>query len=147
MTAAARRGAAFPGGDVVFTIRNIGGVALFLLGTTYLWLTPAFASRGADTTGVWWNLAGALALVTLAGFTLATWGLFARHSWWVVAALASACLGLLTLIPYWIAAHASGEPSPWWNVLVHALGSAGVFLLLLAPSLKAWVDGHVMAGR
>jgi hypothetical protein len=25
-----------------FTIRNLGGVALFLFGTTYVWTTPAF---------------------------------------------------------------------------------------------------------
>jgi hypothetical protein len=33
----------------MFTIRNLGGVALFLFGTTYLWLTPMFASRGVST--------------------------------------------------------------------------------------------------
>jgi hypothetical protein len=34
---------------VVFSIRNLGGVGLFLFGTTYLWLTPMFASRGILT--------------------------------------------------------------------------------------------------
>ena len=28
----------------MFTIRNVGGAALFLFGTTFLWLTPSFAS-------------------------------------------------------------------------------------------------------
>jgi hypothetical protein len=31
------------------TIRNLGGVALFLFGTTFLWLTPAFATPGVST--------------------------------------------------------------------------------------------------
>jgi hypothetical protein len=30
----------------MFTVRNMGGVALFLFGTTFLWLTPSFASSG-----------------------------------------------------------------------------------------------------
>ncbi len=40
----------------MFTIRNLGGVALFLFGTTYLWLTPMFASRGISTKGLWWSV-------------------------------------------------------------------------------------------
>ena len=35
----------------MFTIRNLGSVALFLFGTTYLWLTPMFASRGGLNQG------------------------------------------------------------------------------------------------
>ena len=60
----------------MFTVRNVGGVALFLFGTTFLWLTPAFATRGIPTGGFLWALTGFLALVTVAGFTLSTWGLF-----------------------------------------------------------------------
>jgi hypothetical protein len=33
-----------------------------------------------------------------------------------------------------------------FNVLIHALGSVGVWILLLVPSLERWVDGHVVAG-
>jgi hypothetical protein len=51
------------------------------------------------------------------------------------------------LIPYWLAAHHSGEPTPWFNVLIHALGDAGVLVLLLVPTLERWVSGHVLAGR
>lgn len=39
---------------VMFTIRNMGGVALFLAGSTWLWLTPAFAPKGEDTSGLAW---------------------------------------------------------------------------------------------
>ena len=135
------------------TIRNIGGVALFLFGTTYLWLTPAlamvgidttaFATWGLDTSGIWWDLTRVLSAVTVVGFSLATWGLFGRHPWWQVAALVSAGVGSLALIPFWIAVRAAGGSTPWFNVLVHALGCAGVFLLLLLPVLRVWVDGHV----
>jgi peptidoglycan/LPS O-acetylase OafA/YrhL len=130
-----------------FTIRNTAGVALFLFGTTYLWLTREFASPGLDTSGLWWGVTEVLSLVTLAGFTVATWALFKRRAWWAAAALASTVLGMLVLIPYWIGADSSGETAPWFTVLVHVLGCAGVFLLLLVPSLRAWVDRHVASGR
>jgi hypothetical protein len=52
----------------------------------------------------------------------------------------------LVLIPYWIAAHSAGEATPWFNVLVHALGDAGVLILLLVPALSLWVEGHVARG-
>jgi hypothetical protein len=131
----------------MFTIRNLGGVALFLFGTTFLWLTPAFATRGASTKGAMWSVTQVLALATLAGFTIATWGLFRRASWWEGVAIASALLGLAVLIPYWLAAHHAGEPTPWFNVLIHALGDVGVLVLLLVPTLEHWVSGHVLAGR
>jgi hypothetical protein len=62
---------------LMFTIRNLGGVALFLAGSTWLWLTPAFASRGVSTSGLLWASTRVLSLVTIALFVLATWGLFA----------------------------------------------------------------------
>jgi hypothetical protein len=84
----------------MFTIRNLGGVALFLFGTTYLWLTPMFARRGISTEGLWWSVTQVLALGT-----------------------------------------------PWFNVLIHAVGAIGVLVLLTVPALASWVDGHVMAGK
>ena len=79
----------------MFTIRNIGGVALFLFGTTYLWITPMFASEGISTRGVLWSITNVLAFLTLIGFTIATWGLFKKAGWWDNVAIASAVLGLV----------------------------------------------------
>ena len=131
----------------MFTIRNWGGVALFLFGTTYLWLTPMFASQGIPTRGIWWSITQVLAFGTLLGFTIATGGLFKKSSWWDGVAIASAVVGLVVLIPYWIAAHGSGETTPWFNVLIHAVGAVGVLVLLTVPVLASWVDGHVAAGK
>ena len=131
----------------MFTIRNVGGFALFLLGTTFLWLTPSFATRGLSTKGLWWSTTNALALLTVAGFSVATWGLFSRADWWEWVAIGSAILGFIVLIPYWVAAHGSGETTPWFNVVIHAIGNLGVLLLLRVPSWERWVDGHVMSGR
>jgi hypothetical protein len=122
----------------------LGGVSLFLFGTTFLWLTPAFATRGISTDGFLWSMTRVLAFVALAGFTVATWGLFQRDSWWETVAVGSAALGLVALVPYWIAAARAGETTPAFNVFIHALGSAGVLALLLIPSLERWVDSHVM---
>ena len=131
----------------LFTIRNMGGVALFLFGTTFLWLTPMFASPGISTDGFLWALTQVLALATLAGFTVATWGLFRRDSWWERVAVGSAVLGLVALIPFWIAATGAGEITPAFTVLIHALGSVGVLVLLEMPRLEHWVDSHVMERR
>jgi hypothetical protein len=130
----------------MFTIRNLGGVALFLFGTTFLWLTPSFASQGVPTKGVAWSITQVLSLVTLALFTVATWGLFTKAAWWEPVAVVAAVLGFAALVPYWIAAHHAGEVNPEFNVVIHALGSVGVWALLLTPSLERWVDGHVLTG-
>ena len=89
-----------------------------------------------------------LCLLTVAGFTLATVGLFARQPWWEWVALGSAVLGLLSLLPYWLAASRGGEPggTTTWNVFVHVVMLVGVFVLLLVPQLERWVDRHVMSG-
>ncbi len=131
----------------MFSVRNLGGVSLFLFGTTFVWLTPMFAAADVDTTGVAWAATGILAALTILGFTVATWGLFRRSGWWEGLAEASAILGLITLIPYWIAAHSSGVANPVFDVLIHAAGSVGVLLLLRVPRLEHWVNGHVAAGH
>lgn len=131
----------------MFTIRNLGGVALFLFGTTFLWLTPSFATKGISTKGLWWSATNVLALATLAVFTAATWGLFSKAVWWEGVAIVAAVIGAAALVPYWIAAHSSGEKTADFNVLIHVVGDAGVFVLLLVPTLQRWVGGHVMSGR
>jgi hypothetical protein len=131
----------------MFTIRNLGGAALFLFGTTFLWLTPSFASPGASTKGVAWSITQVLALAAIAVFTAATWGLFTKAGWWEAVAVVAAVVGFAVLIPYWLAASHAGEPNPAFMVFIHALGSVGVLVLLLVPSLERWVGGHVLAGR
>lgn len=132
----------------MFTLRSLGGIALLLTGSTWLWLAPAFAGRGVSTTGVMWGITRVLCLLTMAGYAVATWGLFARQSWWEAVALGASVLGLATLAPYWVAATGGGETSGTaaWNVFVHLLMLGGVFALLLVPTLEQWVDRQVMAG-
>jgi hypothetical protein len=131
----------------MFTVRNMGGVALFLFGTTYLWLTPSYAGPGVSTTGVAWSITQALALVTIALFTVAAWGLFKKAGWWEALAVVAAAVGFVVLIPYWIAASHAGVVNPAFDVAIHALGNVGVLVLLRVPTLEHWVDRHVLAGR
>lgn len=131
----------------MFTIRNIGGIALLLAGTTWLWVTPAFATKGVATSGLLWSTTRVLSWVTIVGFCVATAGLFARQSWWEVAAIGSAVVGLLALVPYWFAGTDGGETTGTvaWNAFVHVVMVAGVLTLLLVPQLERWVQHHVMA--
>jgi hypothetical protein len=131
--------------SAMFTIRNLGGVALLSFGTAFAWITPEFVTSGLENTGALWSLVRVLALVTAVGFLLATWGLFQRKPWWETTAIASAMLGVVALVPYWVAAHQAGEMTPWFTVLILALGSAGVLVLLLVPRLERWVNSHIMS--
>jgi hypothetical protein len=78
---------------VMFTIRNFGGVALFLAGSTWLWLIPAFATKGVTTSGTLWSVTNTLGMVTILAFCTATVGLFAHQPWWESAAIRSAVVG------------------------------------------------------
>jgi hypothetical protein len=131
----------------MFSIRNVGGISLFLFGSTFLWLTPLYAASGIDTGGAVWATAGVFAIVTLIGFTVATWGLFRRTASWESLASVSAVVGLATLVPYWLAADSSGVTNPAFDVVIHAIGCVGVLILLRVPKLEHWVHGHVAAGR
>lgn len=129
----------------MFTIRNTGGASLLLFGTAFAWITPEFVTAGLDNTGALWAVVRILALMTVAGFAVATWGLFRATSWWETLAIASAIVGAIALVPYWIAAHQAGEATPWFTVMILALGCAGVLVLLRVPRLEHWVDAHVSA--
>lgn len=61
-------------------------------------------------------------------------------------AIGSAALRLLTVVTYLIAAVRAVEPTPWFTGLISVLGSVGVLTLLLVPSLRRWMDGHLMSG-
>jgi hypothetical protein len=131
----------------MFSIRNMGGIALFLFGTTFLWLTPAFAPKGVSTAGVAWSITNVASLLTLAGFAVATYGIFTKAPWWEPLAIAFAIVGIVALVPYLIADRGAGGTNPAFNAVVHIIGSAGVLALLLIPALERWVSGHVTSGR
>jgi hypothetical protein len=125
------------------TRRNIAAATLLVYGSTFLWMTASFAGTSRPPGGAAWAVADAGALVSLALFALAAWGVFRSRWWWERAASAGAIAGLATLVPYWIAA--SSTPEPGLNKPIHIVGSAAVLLVLLVPALErgmtAWLSG------
>jgi hypothetical protein len=126
------------------TWRNTGSAALFLYGTTFLWLTAAFAGTPKPPAGTAWSITNVLVVATILGFTVAAWGVYKVTSWWERLAIGSAVFGFTPLIPYWIAAHAvSGSGTAAYVIGIHVVGNATVLVLLLVPSLELWVRGRL----
>ena len=121
--------------------RNTGVVALFLFGTTFLWLTSAFAGKTHPPTGVAWTITNVLAIVTVLGFSVASWGILKVSAWWEALAAGSAVFGVAVLIPYWFAAHSiSGVGSTAYAIAIHVIGSAVVPVLLTVPTFEHWIQ-------
>jgi hypothetical protein len=127
--------------------RNLGALALFLYGTTFLWLTAAFAGPGTPASGTAWTVTQLLVIATIGGFSVAAWGIYKASSWWERLAIGSAIFGFAPLIPYWIAAHAAvGAGTAAQGVVSHVVGNVLVLLLLLLPSPRHWIQDQVRGG-
>jgi predicted permease len=128
----------------MFTFKNVSAVALFLFGTTFLWLTPEFLGRSRDVEGVIWTAVQLLVWVALIGFAAAAWGVFEEAPWWEPVAIGSAIAGIVSLVPYGIgAAQLAGVPNVASNLAIHAAGSAAVLALVLVPAVHAWFTGRL----
>jgi hypothetical protein len=84
---------------MMWTFKNVVAVGLFVFGSTFLWMTPAFAGRTPPPTGMAWTLVNILALVAVVGFTVAAWTVFQQYPWWGSVRLVSAVIGLVAVIP------------------------------------------------
>lgn len=128
-------------------MRTLAAVAMFLFGTTFLWLTPSFAGRATPPTGTAWSIVNVLALVAVAAFTLAAWGLYRQQSWWEGVALASAVIGLLCIAPFLIGMRQIdanlADLGVQINIWMHGLGAVGVLAVTRVPVVADWFDGHL----
>jgi hypothetical protein len=107
------------------TWHNTGVAALFLYGTTFLWLTAAFAGTPKPPAGTAWSITNVLVVATILGFTVAAWGVYRVTFWWERLAIGSAVFGFAPLIPYWIAAHAvSGSGTAAYVIGIQRHGPA-----------------------
>jgi hypothetical protein len=128
----------------MLTFRNVFAVALFLFGTTFLWLTAAFlGDKQAAAKGAVWTVVQVGALLVIVGFAAGAWGVFKEASWWQPIEIMSAIVGLIVLIPYWIGGSSLGVANLWTNLALHALGSAAVLVVLLAPPTHAWLLARI----
>ncbi|HEV8194869.1 MAG TPA: hypothetical protein VGP82_25735 [Ktedonobacterales bacterium] len=129
----------------MFTFRNMLAVAVFLFGTTFLWMMPLFI--GPHATGILWNFAQVLGFLAILGFTVTAWGIVTAAGWWEPVAIASSVVGVAATIPYAISAPSlptGGDPlSLGINIGMHALGSAAVVAALLVSSSEHWIAGRI----
>jgi hypothetical protein len=127
----------------MWTFKNLLAVGLFLFGSTFLWMTPAFAGRTPPPTGMAWTLVNVLALAAVAGFTVAAWAVFKQYSWWEPVTLVSAIVGLVTVIPFVVGLMQIGarwvDLGVQINLWLHLLGSAAAVAVTRLPDLHTWV--------
>ena len=127
--------------------RNLGALALFLYGTTFLWLTAAFAGTGTPASGTAWTVTQLLVIATIGGFSVAAWGIYKATLWWERLAVGAAIFGFAPLIPCWLAASAVvGGGTVAQGVVSHVVGNALILLLLLLPSPRHWIRNPVRGG-
>jgi hypothetical protein len=130
----------------MFTFRNVLAIGTFLFGTTFLWLTAAFNGGERSDRGRIWKVIQVLAVVAILGFALAAWGIFKTTGWWEPIAIASAVIGMASVIPYWVAIHrtpSAVNAAALENVAIHVLGAAVVLTALLVPALEQWLTGRI----
>jgi len=128
----------------MFTFRNVFALALFLFGTTFLWLTAAFlGDKQAAAKGAVWAVVQVGAILVIVGFAAGAWGVFKETLWWQPIAIVSAIVGLIVLIPYWIGASDLSVANIWANLALHAIGSVAVLVVLLVPLAHEWLLGRI----
>lgn len=128
----------------MLTFRNVLALGVFLFGTTYLWLTPAFVGKSA--TGAVWVVVQGLSIVTILGFAAAAWGIFKATSWWELVLIGSAIIGTVSVISYWIGIQnvfGAVNIEAVENMLGHCLGGAVVIGVLLIHPAEQWVVGRL----
>jgi hypothetical protein len=117
----------------MWNLKNVLALGMFLFGTTFLWMTASFAGRVPPPTGAVWTLADSLALAAVGGFTVAAWAVFKEYSWWHIAALLSAIVGLVAVIPFVVGLIqirvAFADLGVQINLWMHVLGSAAIVAL------------------
>lgn len=128
----------------MFTLRNLAAVSMFLFGTTFMWLTPMFVAGDSKPKGFAWSLVLVLSWVVMAGFTAGAWAIFKERSWWEPVAIASALVGSVTVIAYWMAAAwTGGVVGAAFNVVIHVAGLAGTFAATLLTPVHDWITTRI----
>ena len=125
----------------MLAFKNWVALALFLFGTTFLWMTRDFLADRRAGTGSVWTIVQVFALLAIVGFAAAAWGLFKGTSWWEPVAVGSAMVGLATLIPYVIGIvqlRQLGDGGVRINIAMHALGVVAVLAMVVVPLVHRW---------
>jgi hypothetical protein len=126
----------------MLSFKNWVALGLFLFGSTFLWMTRDFLANPREGTGALWSAIQIIALVSIAGFTVAAWVLFKEATWWEPVAIVSAIVGLAALVPYVIGVRQvgdAGDAGVQMNIVIHAIGIAAVFVVVLVPVVHDWL--------
>ena len=104
-------------------------------------MTGSFVGRTPAPTGTLWSVVNILALATVVGFAITAWGVYKQTSWWETAAIASAVVGLIAVVPYVMAISGEGELSDAGVVLnigLHIICSLIVIAVAVVPVVRDW---------
>jgi hypothetical protein len=127
----------------MWTFKNLVAIGLFLFGSTFLWMTAAMAGKTPPPSGKAWTLANILSYVAVVGFMIAAWAVFKQYPWWETAALLSAVVGLVAVVPFVVGQSqldiGLGDLGVQINLWMHILGSAAVIAIVLVPVAHGWV--------
>lgn len=128
----------------MITFRNLAALAMFLFGTTFVWLTPMFVAEDPKPDGLAWGAVSILSWAVMIGFTAGAWAIFKDLSWWEPVAIASAVLGIVTLTVYGLAVMwAGGIVGAGVNLVIHIAGIVGVFLATTFAPVHEWMTAHI----
>jgi hypothetical protein len=124
--------------------RAIVAIVVFIFGTTFLWLTPAFVGSAAKAEGTLWTVVQIVSLLTILGFAVAAYGVWRDALPWEGIAIGSGVVGLVATGAYGLAVRdLSGAANVVPNLLIHGLGSLVVLLVLLVPTTHSWLLGRL----
>ncbi len=113
------------------------GVALFVLGSTFLWIVPPFAGSLERATPLA-DVLHILGVATIVVFGAAAWALARDLPWWVHAARWAAALGLVTCAAVAAVDVAVGhDVLLGLDVLAHAAGCGALLVLATVPALRS----------
>lgn len=124
--------------------RNLLAIGIFLVGASWLWLTPMWLSQGKANVSIF-DPRGLLSVLAIVGFAVVAWGVFRSVSWWEPVAIASALVGVAAAFVFWVWA----APSPRsqadiaTNVLLHVAAGAFVVAVLLIKPAEHWLAGRL----
>lgn len=128
-------------------MRTTAAIAIFLFGTTFLWMTASFAGRTPPPTGVLWTVVNVLSLAAVVAFSATAWAVWKDLSWWEPAALVAAVIGLVAVVPFVLAVRGIepglGDMGVQINLWSHALGAVVVLLVARSAPVHQWFVGMV----
>lgn len=118
-------------------VRERVGVAMFVVGSTFLWVVPPFAGPLSPTSFVPTAL-HLLGVVTVLAYGITAWTYVRGSVWWAAVACVAGVLGLATTVLVGLeVSEVRGSPWLTLDLVAHAVGSLTLVGLALIPRWRA----------